>query len=194
MACTKCRLSSSLSFSDSRLLFNKTLTSMAPWTLQEYVRGWILCVPLCAELDATVRKLISLIFFDIFLSKWYRNALIGGPVCMHAKPTRKKYCFGKHYFWDSQRCMRKKPLTVSGPDMSSTFNRENKNRIYFYYHCTREKTNKQSNTMYVHLFKIININSLPLACSYRPAHQLKHSDIPLIGKCQNRERLSGFLS
>ena len=58
----------------------------------------ILCVPLCAELDATVRKLISLICFDIFLPKCYRNALIGGQVCMRAESTRKKYCFGKHYF------------------------------------------------------------------------------------------------
>ena len=30
-------------------------------------------------LDAMVRKLISLICFDIFQSKWYRNALIGVP-------------------------------------------------------------------------------------------------------------------
>ena len=27
---------------------------------------------------------------------------------MRAEPTQKKYCFGKHYFWNSQKCMRKK--------------------------------------------------------------------------------------
>ena len=54
--------------------------STAFWTLQEYLRSWILCVPLCTELDAMVRKLmISLICFNIFQSKWYRNALIGVP-------------------------------------------------------------------------------------------------------------------
>ena len=43
--CIKCRLPSSLFFPDSRLLFNESLTAKAPWTLQEYVRSWILCVP-----------------------------------------------------------------------------------------------------------------------------------------------------
>ena len=38
-----------------------------------------------------------------FQSKWYRNV----PVCMRAKPTRKTYRFGKHYFWNSQKCTRK---------------------------------------------------------------------------------------
>ena len=74
MTCIKCRLSSYLFFSDSRLLFNKSLTSTALWTLQEYVRNWSLCVPLRAELNAIVRKLIPLICFDIFQSN--RNALI----------------------------------------------------------------------------------------------------------------------
>ena len=41
--------------------FKESLTSTALSTLREYVRSWILCVPLCAELDAMVRKLISLI-------------------------------------------------------------------------------------------------------------------------------------
>ena len=78
MTSIKCRLSSSLFFSDSRLLF--FFNSTAFWTLQEYLRSWILCVPLCTELDAMVRKLmISLICFNIFQSKWYRNALIGVP-------------------------------------------------------------------------------------------------------------------
>ena len=84
MTCIKCRLSSSIRFSDLRLLFNESLTSTALSTLQEYVRSWILCVPLCAELYAMVRKLTSLICFDIFQSKWYRNALIGVPKIVFA--------------------------------------------------------------------------------------------------------------
>ena len=68
MTCIKCRLSSSLLFSDSRSLFNESLTSTTLSTLQEYVRSWILCVPLCAELDAMVRKLTSSTCFDIFQS------------------------------------------------------------------------------------------------------------------------------
>ena len=60
--------------------FEKHFALTALWTLQEYLRSWILCVPLCTELDAMVRKLmISLICFNIFQSKWYRNALIGVP-------------------------------------------------------------------------------------------------------------------
>ena len=65
---------------NSRLLFNESLTSMALSILQEYVRSGILCVLLCAELDAMVRKLTSLICFDIFQSKWYRNALIANTI------------------------------------------------------------------------------------------------------------------
>ena len=68
MTCIKCRLSSSLLFSDSRSIFNESLTSTTLSTLQEYVRSWILCVPLCAELDAMVRKLTSLTCFDVFQS------------------------------------------------------------------------------------------------------------------------------
>ena len=44
LTCIKCRLSSSLFFFDSRLLFNESSTSTALWTLEEYVRSWIFCV------------------------------------------------------------------------------------------------------------------------------------------------------
>ena len=45
MTWIKCRLSSSIFFLDSRLSFNESSTSKTLWTLQEYVRSWILCVP-----------------------------------------------------------------------------------------------------------------------------------------------------
>ena len=94
MKCIKCRLSSSFLFSDSRFLFNESLTSTALSILQEYVRSWILCVPLCAELDAMVRKLTSLICFDIFQSKWYRNALIANTT--FGTPIK---AFRYHFDW-----------------------------------------------------------------------------------------------
>ena len=92
MTCIKCRLSSYLFFSDSRLLFNKSLTSTALWTLQEYVRNWSLCVPLRAELNAIVRKLIPLICFDIFQSN--RNALIANT--FFGTPIK---AFRYHFDW-----------------------------------------------------------------------------------------------
>ena len=56
--------------------------------------NWILCMPLCAELDAMVRKLISLVCFDIFQSKWYQSALIGVPKIVFAIKA-----FRCHFDW-----------------------------------------------------------------------------------------------
>ena len=58
-------------------------------------------VPLCAELDAMVRKLTSLICFDIFQSKWYRNALIGVPKIVFAIKA-----FRYHFDWKMSKQIR----------------------------------------------------------------------------------------
>ena len=75
MTCIKFRLSNSLFFLWLTLTFPWEFNfNDSFWTLEEYVRCWILCA-----LGAMVRKLISLICSDICQSKWYRNALIGVP-------------------------------------------------------------------------------------------------------------------
>ena len=51
-------------------------------------------------LDAMVRKLISLICFDIFQSKWYRNALIGVPD--DKSNSKKKVVIGKRHMFDKR--------------------------------------------------------------------------------------------
>ena len=75
MTCIKCRLSSSLFFLWLTLTFQWEFNFNGSLNIAG-VREMLNFV--CA-LDAMVRKLISLICFDIFQSKWYRNALIGVP-------------------------------------------------------------------------------------------------------------------
>ena len=75
MTCIKCRLSSSLFFLWLTLTFQWEFNFNGSLNIGG-VREKLNIV--CA-LDAMVRKLISLICFDIFQSKWYRNALIGVP-------------------------------------------------------------------------------------------------------------------
>ena len=75
MTCIKCRLSSSLFFLWLTLTFQWEFNFNGSLNIAG-VREMLNFV--CA-LDAKVRKLISLICFDIFQSKRYRNALIGVP-------------------------------------------------------------------------------------------------------------------
>ena len=75
MTCIKCRLSSSLFFLWLTLTFQWEFNFNGSLNIGG-VREKLNFV--CA-LDAMVGKLISLICFDIFQSKWYRNALIGMP-------------------------------------------------------------------------------------------------------------------
>ena len=75
MTCIKCRLSSSLFFLWLTLTFQWEFNFNGSLNIAG-VREMLNFV--CA-LDAMVRKLISLICFDIFQSKRYRNALIGVP-------------------------------------------------------------------------------------------------------------------
>ena len=67
MTWMKCRLSSSIF-----VFFGVTLTFQWEFNFKD-------SLDFVCTLDAMVRKLISLICFDIFQSKWYRNALIGVP-------------------------------------------------------------------------------------------------------------------
>ena len=125
MTCIKCRLSSSLPFSDSRLLFNESLTSMALSILQEYVRSGILCVLLCAELDAMVRKLTSLICFDIFQSKWYRNALIANTI--FGTPIK---AFRYHFDWKMSKLI----FLISFDIFQSKWHRNGFNCKHYFWH------------------------------------------------------------
>ena len=92
MTCIKCRLSSSLFFLWLTLTFqwefnfNGSLNIGGVREKLNFV--W--------ALDAMVRKLISLICFDIFQWKWYRNALIDVP---DDKTDSGKGCFGKLHVW-----------------------------------------------------------------------------------------------
>ena len=76
MTWIKCRLSSSIFF-----FFGVTLTFQWEFNFKDSlnIAGLGEKLDFVCTLDAMVRKLISLICFDIFQSKWYRNALIGVP-------------------------------------------------------------------------------------------------------------------
>ena len=91
MTCIKCRLSSSLFFLWLTLTFQWEFNFNGSLNIGG-VREKLNIV--CA-LDAMVRKLISLICFDIFQWKWYRNALIDVP---NDKPTRKKVALANYMF------------------------------------------------------------------------------------------------
>ena len=86
MTWIKCRLSSSIFF-----FFGVTLTFQWEFNFKD-------SLDFVCTLDAMVRKLISLICFDIFQSKWYRNALIGVPD--DKSNSKKKGRFGKHHMFD----------------------------------------------------------------------------------------------
>ena len=86
MTWIKCRLSSSIFF-----FFGVTLTFQWEFNFKD-------SLDFVCTLDAMVRKLISLICFDIFQSKWYRNALIGVPD--DKSNSKKKGRFSKHHMFD----------------------------------------------------------------------------------------------
>ena len=75
MTCIKCRLSSSLFFLWLTLTFQWEFNFNGSLNIGGVLEKWNF---VCA-LNAMVRKLISLICFDICQPKWYRNALIGVP-------------------------------------------------------------------------------------------------------------------
>ena len=75
MTCIKCQLSSSLFF----LRLTLTFQWESNFNGSLNIGGVREKLNIVCALDAMVRKLISLICFDIFQSKWYRNALIGMP-------------------------------------------------------------------------------------------------------------------
>ena len=112
----KCRLPSSLFFSDSRLLFNESLTAKALWTLQEYVRSWILCVPRTLWWV----KLISLIRFDIFnqTRSVCQSNLLSELVLSSGTPIQ---AFWYHFYW---RMSKRSSISVFLPWRArrSTFN------------------------------------------------------------------------
>ena len=75
MTCIKCQLSSSLFF----LRLTLTFQWESNFNGSLNIGGVREKLNIVCALDAMVRKLISLICFDICQSKWYRNALIGVP-------------------------------------------------------------------------------------------------------------------
>ena len=95
MTWIKCRLSSSIFF-----FFGVTLTFQWEFNFKDSlnIAGVGEKLDFVCTLDAMVRKLISLICFDIFQSKWYRNALIGVPD--DKSNSKKKGRFGKHHMFD----------------------------------------------------------------------------------------------
>ena len=88
MTWIKCRLSSSIFF-----FFGVTLTFQWEFNFKD-------SLDFVCTLDAMVRKLISLICFDIFQSKWYRNALIGVPD--DKSNSKKKVVIGKRHMFDKR--------------------------------------------------------------------------------------------
>ncbi len=106
MTCIKCQLSSSLFF----LRLTLTFQWESNFNGSLNIGGVREKLNIVCALDAMVSKLISLICFDIFRSKWYRNALIG---VWTIKPTRKKGCFGKHYMFDWKMSKQIKDISFS---------------------------------------------------------------------------------
>ena len=97
MTWIKCRLSSSIFF-----FFGVTLTFQWEFNFKDSlnIAGVGEKLDFVCTLDAMVRKLISLICFDIFQSKWYRNALIGVPD--DKSNSKKKVVIGKRHMFDKR--------------------------------------------------------------------------------------------
>ena len=90
-----------------------------------YVRSGILCELLCAELDAMVRKLTSLICFDIFQSKWYRNALIANTI--FGTPIK---AFRYHFDWKMSKLI----FLISFDIFQSKWHRNGFNCKHYFWH------------------------------------------------------------
>ena len=93
MTCIKCQLSSSLFF----LRLTLTFQWESNFNGSLNIGGVREKLNIVCALDAMVRKLISLICFDIFQSKWYRNALIGMPD--DKTNSEKRLLWQTQHFW-----------------------------------------------------------------------------------------------